>query len=32
MLDSKRVKKIWTVISIIAVVAMVFFTIMPAFY
>jgi len=32
MSRSKKFKKLWTVISIISVIAMVFFTVLPAFY
>ncbi|KKW41368.1 MAG: hypothetical protein UY92_C0021G0002 [Candidatus Magasanikbacteria bacterium GW2011_GWA2_56_11] len=32
MYNSKKFKILWTVISLIAVAAMVFFTILPAFY
>ncbi len=32
MYGSKKMKVLWTVISVIAVFAMLFFTIMPAFY
>jgi len=32
MYNNKKIKLIWTVIAIVGVVAMIFFTIMPAFY
>lgn len=32
MYGSKKFKAVWVTISIIAVIAMLFFTIMPAFY